>query len=157
LPSLQREFCILWDQLVQNHLGQNANNHRARNLSARTLDLICGFHEALHGRTGTLVLAGASPFQHPHCIENGTRTAQSVPTSHTNNAAPTVNTTHPTASHSQHDQLPMTSTTAGPSSHGNRLTLPSRPTVTSASPTPSIPNTAIPISTSVNERAYDAV
>jgi len=161
LPSLQHEFCILWDQLVQNHVtvDQDPNNHRTRELSTRTLDHICGFHEALHGRAGTVILAGASPIQHPHCTENGTRTAHSVPTSHTNNAAPTVNATHPTASHSQHDRLQVTSTTAGPlsstspSSHGNRLNLPSRPT----SPAPSISNTAIPISASANERTYDVV
>jgi len=159
LPSLQRKFCILWDQLVQNHINQDADNNRTRELSTRTLDHICGFHEALHGRAGTLILASASPIQHPHCTENGTRTAQSALTSHTDNAAPTVNVTHPTASHSQHDRLQVTSTTAGPlsstspSSHGNRLTLSSRPT----SPAPSIPNTAIPISASANEGTYDVV
>lgn len=163
LPSLQREFCILWNQLVQNHLGQNAND-RTRTLAATALRHIHGFHEALHGRTGTLMLAGASPSQYSHCIENGTRTAQSVPTSHTNNATPTVTATHPMTSHSQHDQLSVTSTTAGPlsstsasSPHGNRLrvTLPSRPT--STSPAPSIRNTAIPVSTPANGGTYNVV
>ena len=160
-PPLRRKFCVLWGQLVQNHLDQDANNHRTKNLSTRTLDHICSFHEALHGRTGTLILAGTSPFQHPHCAENGTRTAQSVLTSHTNTAAPTVNATHPTASHLRHVRLQETSATAGPLSstsslsHGNRLTLPSHPTLTS--PGPTIPITAIPISASDNQRTYDVV
>lgn len=160
LPPLQHEFCNLWNQLVRKHLDQSADN-RTRKISETALDHICGFHEALHERTGTLVLAGTSLFPHPRCIENGARTAQSVPTSHTNGAAPMVNTTPPTASRSRYDQLPVTSTTAGPlsstsaSSHGRGLPLPSRPTTTS--PAPSIHNTATPISTPANERAYDAV
>ena len=65
-PELGREFCVLWNQLVQKHHDQNANNLRTKALSTTTLDHVYCLHEALHGR------AGAVPPQHAHCAEDVT-------------------------------------------------------------------------------------
>jgi len=68
-PALQLEFCVLWNQLVQNHHDQNANNHRTKALSTTTLNHIYCLHEALHGRAVTVTPAGSSPSQHAHCTQ----------------------------------------------------------------------------------------
>ena len=68
-PALQLEFCVLWNQLVQNHHGQSANNPRTKALSTTTLNHIYCLHEALHGRAVTVTPAGSSQSQHAPCTQ----------------------------------------------------------------------------------------
>jgi len=107
-PALRLKFCVLWNQLVQNHRGQTENNHQTRAFSTTTLDHIRSLHEALHGRTVTVTPAGSSTSQHTHCTQAGTSPGpgQFGTTNPANNAASgsASNTTHSTASHSQHNQ-----------------------------------------------------
>ena len=141
--ALRHQFCAQWDQLVGNH-GHSANNQQTRAFSGATLDHICSLHDALHGRTP----AGSSTFQHARCPGHGTSPGPSVTTSSTNGAAsgPALNNTHTTILNSQHNQLQVTLTTAGPSPTSASLQGALPPLTNSTSPTPSMSSTAVPVS-----------
>ena len=110
LPSLQHEFCRLWNQLVQKQAIQNAANPPTRDLTMIILNQICDVHVALHGSIGALTHVGVSTVSYAECIRDGHRTVQTAATSPINSttSGPAGNANSSTVSILQPHRLPIT-------------------------------------------------
>jgi hypothetical protein len=123
---LHRDFCLLWNQLVQFY---NAGDPQLRTLSGKILKHICKVHVALHGGGGALPTTAVTTATYSECVVH---TAVAAATGPGPGGVSTALTPH------SHHQTQVTPTTAGP------LSPPLPLSNTSTSLASSISNTANP-------------